>query len=71
MSKPGWLALFLLALVKDELRLYQLGDGVELAYLQVLVFLMVEAQWKLHDWIVVLVVLLVAQSRCYCTSLPA
>jgi hypothetical protein len=34
--KPRWLALFPLALVEDELRLYQLFGGVELAHLPLL-----------------------------------
>jgi hypothetical protein len=52
-SKPGWIVLFLLVLVKGELRLYQLSSGVELAHLPILAL---PGQWRLCGWTVGLVV---------------
>jgi hypothetical protein len=48
-SNPGWISLFLLVLIKGKLQLYQLGSGVELAHLPILVLLV---QWRLCGWIV-------------------
>jgi hypothetical protein len=39
-------------LVEGELRLYQQCDVVERAHHLVLMFLLTEAWWKMHDWIV-------------------
>jgi hypothetical protein len=50
---PGWLALFPPLLVEGKLRLYQQFGGVEMTHLPVLVFPMVEVQWKLRGWTVV------------------
>jgi hypothetical protein len=69
-SKPGWLVLFPLVLVEGELRLYQLIGGVGLACFLALVFPMVEADWRLCDWTVVLVVPLRVQFQSYYTLLP-
>jgi hypothetical protein len=60
-SNPGWLDLFLPMLIEGELRLYQLGGGVGLAHLPILVLLV---QWRLCSWIVGLVVPLEVQSQC-------
>jgi hypothetical protein len=49
-SRPGWLVLFLLVLVKGEILLYQLIDGVGLAHLPTLVLPMADTQWRLHRW---------------------
>jgi hypothetical protein len=59
--KPGWLVLSPPVLVEGELQLYQRCGVVELAHLPVLVFLMVEAQWKLRGWTVVPAALLEVQ----------